>query len=65
MSLSRMRPVADVALAVDRPHWTVRTWARRNRIPSEHRNGHLYVDLVAAAALSEQTGRRNRPHGAA
>lgn len=60
MKLTRMRPVADVALAIDRPHWTIRTWARRGRVPSERRDGHLFVDLVAAHALSEQTGRRNR-----
>jgi hypothetical protein len=65
MTLSRMRPVTDVALVIDRPHWTVRTWARRGRIPHEHRNGHLYVDLVAASELSEQTPRRNRSHAAA
>lgn len=59
-TLTRMRPVADVVLITDRPHRTIRTWARLGRVPSEHRNGHLYVDLVAAAALSEQTGRRSR-----
>jgi hypothetical protein len=64
MQLTRMRPVTDVALAIDRPHWTIRTWARRGRVPSEHRNGHLLVDIVAAFELSEQTGRRNRTRAA-
>ena len=65
MALNRMRPVADVALVVDRPHWTIRTWARRGRVPHERRNGALFVDLVAAAHLSEQTPRRNRAQAAA
>jgi hypothetical protein len=60
MALTRMRPVSDVAFAIDRPHWTIRRWARLGQIPSERRDGHVYVDLVAAAELSEQTPRRNR-----
>ena len=65
MQLTRMRPVTDVALVIDRPHWTIRTWVRRGRVPHEHRDGHLFVDLVAAAHLSEQTPRRNRSQAAA
>jgi ribosomal protein RSM22 (predicted rRNA methylase) len=65
MTLDRMRRVNDVALAVDRPHWTIRRWARLGRIPSERRDGHVFVDLVAAAELSEQTPRRNRANAAA
>lgn len=60
MTLTRMRPIADVALAVDRPHWTIRTWARLGRIPYQRDGDRLLVDLVEAAKLSEQTGRRNR-----
>lgn len=60
MALTRMHPVSVVALAVDRPHRTIRTWVRADRVPYEHRDGHLYVDVVEAARLSEQTGRRNR-----
>lgn len=60
MPLTRMRPVVDVALAVNRPHWTIRTWVNRGRVPYERRSGQLLVDVVAAYALSEQTPRRNR-----
>lgn len=60
MSLSRMRPVIDVALVTNRPPRTIRNWAQDGKIPSEHRDGHLYVDLVAATHRSEQAGRRNR-----
>lgn len=62
--LTRMRPVADVALATSRPRRTIRNWAQDGHIPSEHRNGRLYVDIVAAANRSEQTGRRNRSQAA-
>lgn len=59
---ARMRPVADVVTVTQRPHRTIRTWAATNRIDSMHhpRTGALLVDLVAAARLSEQAGRRNR-----
>lgn len=60
MKLDRMRPAALVALVTERPYRTIQTWARQDRVPYEHRNGHLYVDLVEAARLSEQTPRRNR-----
>jgi hypothetical protein len=63
--LDRMRPARLVALVTERPYRTIQTWARNERVPSEHRDGHLYVDLVAAAALSEQTPRRNRSTAAA
>lgn len=59
-TLDRMRPAPLVALVTERPYRTIQTWARQDRVPSERRDGHLYVDLVAAAELSEQTGRRNR-----
>lgn len=65
MALDRMRSVAVVALVTDRPRRTIRNWAQDGHIPSVHRNGHLLVDLVAAAERSEQTGRRNRTHAAA
>jgi hypothetical protein len=64
MTLTRMRPVNDVAFAVDRPHWTIRRWARLGQIPSERRGGHVFVDIVEAERLSEQTGRRNRTRAA-
>lgn len=60
MSLSRMRPVADVALVTNRPCRTIRNWAQDGLIPSERRDGRLLVDLVAAAHRSEQAGRRQR-----
>lgn len=60
-----MRPVADVALATERPHRTIRTWARTGRIPAEHDGNRLLVDIVEAAKLSEQTARRNRSQPAA
>ena len=63
--LDRMRPASLVALVTERPYRTIQTWARQDRVPHEHRDGHLFVDLVAAAALSEQTGRRNRARAAA
>lgn len=62
--LDRMRPASIVALVTERPYRTIQTWARNDRVPHEHRAGHLYVDLVAAAALSEQTPRRNRSQAA-
>jgi hypothetical protein len=62
--LSRMRPVSEVAFVTNRPPRTIRNWARDGHIPSTHRNGHLLVDLVAAAHRSEQTGRRNRARAA-
>lgn len=58
--LTRYRTVKTVALVTGRPHRTIRTWAREGRIPSVKRDGALLVDLVAAAHLSEQAGRRNR-----
>ncbi|WP_344941433.1 hypothetical protein [Actinomadura miaoliensis] len=57
---ARFRPVADVALVTGRPHRTIRTWARDGRIPSLRHRGRLLVDLVAAARLSEEAGRRTR-----
>jgi hypothetical protein len=59
-----MRPASLVALVTERPYRTIQTWARQGRVQHEHRDGHLYVDLVAAHALSEQTGRRNRARAA-
>jgi len=61
----RFRPVADVAFVTNRPHRTIRTWARTGRVPSVRRRGQVLVDLVAAARLSEQAGRRGRPTQAA
>lgn len=63
-ALDRMRPAKIVALVTERPYRTIQTWARQERVPSEHRAGHLYVDLVEAAKLSEQTPRRNRANAA-
>jgi hypothetical protein len=63
-TLDRMRPATLVAEVTERPYRTIQTWARQDRVPHEHRNGNLYVDLVAAAELSEQTGRRNRTRAA-
>lgn len=60
MPLTRWRTIADTAAATGRPHRTIRTWARQHRIPTERRDGHLYVDIVEAARLSEQASRRNR-----
>lgn len=62
--LDRMRLATVVAEVTERPYRTIQTWARQERIPAEHRDGHLFVDLVAAHALSEQTGRRNRTRAA-
>jgi len=62
---ARFRPVADAALVTGRPHRTIRTWAARGRIASMKHRGRLFVDLVAAARLSEQAGRRGRPTQAA
>jgi hypothetical protein len=62
---ARFRPVADVALVTGRPKRTIRTWAANERVPSIKHRGQVLVDLVAAAALSEQTGRRNRTPNAA
>lgn len=58
----RFRPVPDVAYATGRPHRTIRTWAAGDRIATMRhpRTGALLVDLVAAARLSEQAGRRRR-----
>lgn len=63
--LDRMRPAKIVALVTERPYRTIQTWARSGRVPHEHRGGHLFADLVAAAELSEQTPRRNRSRAAA
>lgn len=58
---ARLRTVTEAAYVTGRPHRTIRTWARNGRITSTHdRRGRLLVDLVEAAALSEQAGRRNR-----
>lgn len=65
MALTRMRTIADTALAINRPYRTVQTWARTGRIPVRRDGDHVLVDLVAAAALSEQTPRRNRTRTAA
>ena len=62
MALTRMRAVADVALATDRPHRTIRTWARTGRIPHQRDGDRLLVDIIEAARLSAQTARRNRSH---
>lgn len=64
MALTRMRPIPEAALVTGRSYRTIQAWARQDRIPHEHRNGRVLVDLVAAAALSEQTGRRNRTRAA-
>jgi hypothetical protein len=55
-----MRPIADVALATERPYRTIQTWARQQRIPVQRDGDRVLVDIVQAAKLSEQTGRRNR-----
>lgn len=61
MPLTRMRTIAETALATGRPYRTVQTWARAGRITtSRDRAGRLLVDLVEAAHLSEQTSRRRR-----
>lgn len=64
---ARMRPIPDVAYATRRPERTIRTWAAASRIDSmkDPRTGALLVDLVAAAHLSQQAGRRNRAKAAA
>jgi hypothetical protein len=64
-ALDRVRPATLVAEVTERPYRTIQTWARTGRIPHERRNGHLLVDIVAAAELSSQTPRRNRTHAAA
>jgi hypothetical protein len=62
---ARYRPIPDVALVTNRPHRTIRTWAARGRIAKTYDGrGRLLVDLVAAARLSEQAGRRNRARAA-
>lgn len=58
--LTRFRPVSEVAYATQRPHRTIRNWARDGRIPKTYDGDRLLVDLVAASKLSEQAGRRNR-----
>lgn len=63
--LTRMRPVADVALATERPYRTIQTWARAGRVRAERHGDRLLVDIVEAAKLSEQTARRNRARDAA
>lgn len=63
--LDRMRPATLVADVTERPYRTIQTWARQHRISHEHRDGNLFVDLVEAAKLSEQTPRRNRSTTAA
>lgn len=60
VALTRMRPIADVALATERPYRTIQTWARQRRIPVQRDGDRVLVDIVQAAKLSEQTGRRNR-----
>ncbi len=60
MPLTRMRPIADVAIATGRPHRTIRTWARTGRITTQRHGDRLLVDIIQAAALSEQAGRRTR-----
>ncbi|MGI5418670.1 hypothetical protein [Actinomadura luteofluorescens] len=59
---ARFRPVPDVAYATGRPHRTIRTWAAGDRIETMRhpKTGALLVDLVAAAKLSDQAGRRRR-----
>lgn len=59
----RYRPVADVAYVTARPERTIRNWAAAGRIPRVEHHGTVYVDLVAAAALSASTARRNRTTG--
>lgn len=59
---ARFRPISDAALVTGRSYRTIQTWARQKRIARmEHpRTGAVLVDLVAAARLSEEKGRRNR-----
>lgn len=61
---ARLRTVAEAAFVTRRPHRTIRTWARDGRITSAYDGDRLLVDLVEAAALSEQAGRRNRAQAA-
>lgn len=59
--LTRMRPISDVAFVTGRPYRTIQAWVRQDRVPHTRRgDGRVLVDLVAAVALSEQTGRRTR-----
>jgi hypothetical protein len=57
---ARFRPVADVALVTQRPHRTIRNWAAAGRIERIEHRGAVLVDLIQAAALSDQAGRRTR-----
>lgn len=59
-ALTRYRTVKATALVTGRPHRTIRTWAATGRIPSIKQGDRLLVDLVAAAKMSAQAGRRNR-----
>lgn len=63
MPPAQYRPVADVAYVTARPERTIRNWAAAGRVPRLEHHGTIYVDLVAAAALSSRTARRNRTTG--
>lgn len=58
--LTRMRTISDAATVTGRSYRTIQTWARTGRIPTARNGDRLLVDIVAAAKLSERTGRRHR-----
>ena len=58
--LTRMRSIADTALVTGRSYRTIQTWVRQQRITSTHDGDRVLVDIVQAAKLSEQAGRRRR-----
>ncbi|GAA4626657.1 hypothetical protein GCM10023196_035770 [Actinoallomurus vinaceus] len=58
--LTRMRTINDAALVTGRSYRTIQTWARTGRLTTAKDGDRLLVDIVQAAKLSEQAGRRNR-----
>lgn len=57
---ARLRTLDEAALVTGRPYRTLQTWAREGRLTAVRDRGRLLVDLVEAAHLSEQAGRRRR-----
>ena len=49
MPPARFRPIADTAIACDRPVRTIRNWAAAGRIARVEYRGKVLVDLVAAS----------------